>query len=335
MSEHAQAESVNGSAGASSLSGFMDEAVDIWRRLPHKLLFTVLFAAWIALFHYYGNATFGYIRSASLFDWAKGVYLWREDDQFGMYMPFAVIFFLWYKRNELSEISAKVWWPAVGYFAFALLLHFAAFRVQQTRISILAFILGLHALIGLLWGREAMRRTVFPIFLLLFSIPFGSLADPITFNLRVFVTKISVGIGHNVLGIEVFRDGSQIFGPTGRALYDVAPACSGMRSLVAMSALSVIYAFLTFKSWWRRLVLILCALPLAIVSNIVRVTTVIIVGDAFGQQAGAMIEQKFGFVTFLTAIIGMMGIGWLLRERKATPAQAPSRETLETETTAA
>jgi hypothetical protein len=53
MSENAQAEPVNGSAGASPLTGFMDEAVDIWRRLPHKFLFTILFAAWIALFHYY------------------------------------------------------------------------------------------------------------------------------------------------------------------------------------------------------------------------------------------------------------------------------------------
>ena len=329
MSENAQAEPVKGPAGASSLSGFFDEATDIWRRLPHKFLFLILMVAWVALFRFYGNATLGYVRTPSLFEWARGVYSWREDDQFGLYMPLAVILFLWVKRKELAEVCPKIWWPALGYFAFAVILHFASFRVQQARISMLAFILGLHALIGLLWGREAMRRTIFPIFLLLFSIPFGSLADPITFNLRVFVTKVSVAISHTGLGIDVYRDGSQIYGPNGHALYDVAPACSGMRSLVAMSALSVIYAFLNFGSPWRRFVLIACSLPLAVISNVVRVTTVIIVGDAFGENAGAMIEQKFGFVTFLTAILGMMAIGWLLSERKSTPSPPAARETLE------
>jgi exosortase len=330
MSEHAQAEPVNGSGGASNSPGFVEEAVLIWQRLPHKLLFGILFGAWIALFHYYGNATLGYIKTPSLFSWAKGVYTWPAgDDQHGQYVPYAVPIFLWLKRKELAEITARIWWPAVFYFAGAVLLHFIAFRVQQARISVLAFILGLHALIGLLWGREALRRTIFPIFLLLFCIPFGSLTDSITFNLRMFVTKVSVGIGHVGLQIPVYREGSQIFGPSGHALYDVAPACSGLRSLIAMALLSVIYAFLYFDVPWRRVVLIACSLPLALVGNIARVTTVIIVGDTWGQKYGAMIEQKFGFVTFAVAIAGMMAIGWLIRERKEPLAEQPPREPME------
>jgi exosortase len=327
MSEHAEAEPLNSSAGAPPVPGFFEEAADVWRRLPHKLLFGILISAWIALFHVYGNATLGYAPTSSLFLWARSIYRAGEDEAHGQYIPYAVLIFLWLKRKELRQISAQIWWPGLIYFAGALLLHMAGFRMQQARVSVLAFILGLHALIGLIWGRDAVRRTAFPILLLLFCIPFGSLADPITFNLRLIVTKIAVGIAHTGLGIAVFRDGSQILGPAGRALYDVAPACSGMRSLIAMSALSVIYAFLNFDTVWRRLILIASALPLAIFANIVRITTVIIVGDAFGQPAGAMIEQKFGFVTFAIAIGGMMGIGWLLRERRADPA--PKVEQLE------
>jgi exosortase len=330
MSEHADAQPVTGSASVAQGPSFLEEASDLWRRLPHKLLFLILLGAWIALFHVYGNATLGYVRSSSLFGWAHSVYTWEAgDDQHGLYIPWIVPVFLWLKRKELAEISARIWWPAVIYLAIALVLHFAAFRVQQARFSVLAFIFGLHALIGVVWGPQALRRTIFPIFLLLFCIPMGSMTEPLTFQLRMLVTKVSVGIGHDILGIQVFRDGSQILGEHGRALYDVAPACSGMRSLIAMCALSVIYAFLNFDAAWRRAVLIASALPLAVLANVMRITTVIIVGDLFGQEKGVMIEQKFGFVTFAIAIGGMMAIGWLLREKSAQPAPVKEERVLE------
>jgi exosortase len=318
MPEHAPAETVNAPTDASKV-GLLEEIADIWNRLPHKTLFLILFAAWIALFHFYGNATLGYVKSGSLFTWARAVYEWKEEDAHGKYIPFAVLLFFWIKRKELSAITPKIWWPGAWYFAGAIFLHFVAYRVEHARISILAFMFGLHALIGMIWGREALRRTIFPVFLLIFCVPLGSMVDPITFSLRIFVTKISVGIAHNILGIQVFRDGSQIMGAYGRALYDVAPACSGIRSLIAMAALAVIYAFLNVDIAWRRAILILCALPLALLSNIARVTTVIIVGDVYSQKLAATIEQKFGFVTFAVAIAGLMVLGWLLAGRGKPP----------------
>jgi exosortase len=319
MSEHAQAEPVNGSVGASSTTGFIEEALDVWRRLPHKLLFAILLAAWVALFHVYGNATMGYARTSSLFQWARSVLVYRDDQTFAQYIPLVVLLFFWIKRQELAAISPRISWAALFYFAAAVILHFVAFRIQQARLSVVAFILGLHALISVLWGATALRKTIFPMCLLFFCVPFGSWADIITFDLRVLVTKISVGIGHSILGIDVVRDGTQIFINGGRAKFDVAPACSGIHSLIAMTLLSVIYTFLFFDSFWRRTILFLCALPFAVLGNIVRLTTVIIVSDAFGQDAGAMIENKFGFVTFLVAMIGMLIVGWLLREKKSAP----------------
>ena len=315
MSENASAQEVNGQNEPASL-GSLAAAADLWKRLPRKSLFFILFAAFVALFHWFGNATIGYGNIPSLFIWAREIYLYRPDDAHGMYIPLAVIFFFWLKRSELSETRSAIWPPAIGYLAFALALHFIGYRVQQARVSMLAFIFGLHALIGVVWGREALRRTIFPVFLLLFCIPFGVLADPLTFKLRMLVTRFSVAIGHDVLGIQIMRDGSQIVGPAGRALYDVAPACSGLRSLVAMAALSVIYAFLNLNVPWHRVILIAFALPMALFSNIVRVTTVIVVGDTFGPNVAAAIEQKFGFITFAVALAGMMLLGFILSERK-------------------
>jgi exosortase len=325
MSENAQTEAVTARASGPSQPGILEEAADIWRRLPHKFLFLILLGAWIALFHFYGNATMGYARTASLFSWARSVYLWRDDQVYAQYIPLVVFLFLWMKRQELAAIVPRVCWPAVFYFAAAVLIHFVAFRIQQARLSIVALIFGLHAMVGVLWGAQAMRRTIFPFCLLFFCVPFGSWADVITFDLRVLVTKVSVGFSHNVLGISVFRDGTQIFIPGGHAQYDVAPACSGINSLIAMCGLSIVYAFLNFDTAWRRAVLILCALPIALAGNVIRLTTVIVVSELFGEKYGVMIENKFGFVTFAIAIAGMLGLAWLLDERRKPAASADTK----------
>src|SRR6185503_9816914 len=139
-----------------------------------------------------------------------------------------------------------------------------------------------------------------------FCVPLGSLAESITFPLRMLVTKISVGISQAVLGIDVIRQGSQIFDAQRTYSYDVAPACSGIRSLISLLALTTIYGFLTFRATWRRLLMIAIAFPLAIAGNVIRITAVIIAAEAFGQNAGAKVHDGAGFITFGVAIICIM-----------------------------
>ncbi len=330
MSENAAAEPLTKTVQASTEPGFLEEAKDVWKQLPHKSLFAVLLIAWIALFHYTGNATLGYVKSPSLFNWLKQDYDAHEEDAHGLYVPIVVLIFFWLKRKELLPAISKGWWPALIYFAFATLLQVLAYRVQQSRISALALIFGFHALLGVVWGPQWIRRTFFPVFLLLFSIPFGSFADIITIDLRVFVTKVSVWLAHHILGVTVFADGSRILNGEGRSMYEVAPACSGLRSLIALAALAVIYAFLNFDRVWKRTIIILSAVPLALFGNIFRITTVIEVGEVFSEKTAALIEQKFGFITFLIAIAGMMGIGWFIREKDIPQEKPPNTDGAQT-----
>ena len=67
--------------------------------------------------------------------------------------------------------------------------------------------------------------------------------------------------------------------------------------------------------------MIASAIPIAIVGNVVRITTVIIVGDAISYEAGVMIEQKFGFVTFAVALGCIFGLGHLLQEKSSRSEQ--------------
>jgi len=95
-------------------------------------------------------------------------------------------------------------------------------------------------------------------------VPMGSLAEPISFRLRVLVTQIVTGICHTGLGIDVIRDGTQIYSPDGTFKYEVAAACSGIRSMVAIFAVATIFAFLVFQTNWKRLTVIAAAIPLAV-----------------------------------------------------------------------
>jgi exosortase len=196
----------------------------------------------------------------------------------------------------------------------------AAYLVQQPRLSILAFFAGVYALMGLAWGWPWLRASFFPFILFVFCIPVGSLAESITFPLRMAVTSISVGISHHVLGIDVIREGSRIFAPDHSFIYDVAPACSGIRSLISLLALTTIYGFVQFQSAWKRILMVVIALPLALAGNVVRITSVIIAAEAFGQDVGARVHDSAGFVTFLVAIVCVVALGFWLKEESAPPA---------------
>jgi exosortase len=336
MSENAHPEPLETKKGGSAISDFIAEASSFWKQLPHKLLFGILLLAWVALFQFWGNSSFGYYDTKSMFVWLNIDYGQTVDDEHGRIVPLIILTILWIKRDELLKAAGNIWWPAIALLVFSILLHLAGHSVQQVRVSAIAFALGLYALTGIVWGRQWMAKTFFPMCLLIFCVPLSTISETITFPLRLFVTKISVGIAHTGLGIDVYNAGSQIMaGHNNSPLYDVAPACSGMRSLVAMALITIIYAFLNFKSSWRRIAVIVSALPFAVLGNIARVTTVILVGEAFGKDAGAMIEQKFGFLTFGVAIGCMLGIGWLLREnRKPKNTPPPPDASLPMEATA-
>lgn len=301
--------------------GFGEELAMVWRAMPDKGLFLGLLGAWLALFHFLGNSTFGYLDSPSLFGWLKFVYTTTPDDEHGMLVPLVVLALFWWKRQGLLAVPKQNWWPALALVGFALLLHMGGYLVQQTRISVIAFFIGIFGLTGLVWGRAWLRESFFPYFLFAFCLPLATVSEVVTFPLRLIVTRIVVVISQ-ILGVDVIRDGTQIFNAAHTFAFEVAPACSGIRSLLAMAAVTTIYAFMSFATGWKRLVVMLAAIPLAVLGNVTRLTLVVVTAAAFGQDAGAWVEQKLGIVTFIAALGGMFLLGMLLREPKTAPPPA-------------
>jgi exosortase len=305
------------------------EVVWYWQQWPAKPLWLCLFTAWLLLFHFFGNSTFGYVDTPSLFRWMEYCYRMMPDDQHGYLIPVVILILFWWKRRELLVLAADVWWPALLIVVVALLLHVIGYLVQQTRISIMAFFLGIYGLLGLIWGRRFMASCCFPLILCVFAVPLSAVDAIVTYPLRVMVAKIAATVGNVVLALPTEVHGSSIkmFSDS----YDVAPACSGIRSLTALGAVTMIYAFLGFKANWKRVVILLSAFPLAVAGNTARVLCLLVLGEAFGQSSlfrvmnlwdmfgwklSTSIEEMLGLITFIVALVCLFLIGRLLREQR-------------------
>jgi exosortase len=304
------------------------EFVQCWHELPNKGLFLALLGAWLLLFQFLGNPTFGYVNTTSLMYWMYNAYNNAQSDgqdSHGNLIPFVVLALLWWKRKELLALPNRAWWPGLLLLAGALVLHLLGYMVQQPRISIVAMFAGIYAIMGLAWGPGWLRASFFPFFLFVFCIPITSIGEPLTFPLRQMVVRMVAFISNDILGLNVLREGTQLFNSARTYRYDVAAACSGLRSLVAIFALATIYGFMNFDKAWKRMAMMAAAFPLAVLGNVMRMMLIILTAEMSGQAAGNFVHENwfFSLVPYVPAMAGVLILGHFMRERPAPPAAPP------------
>jgi len=310
-------------------AGLTAEFVECWNQLPNKAFFFSLLAAWILLFQFLGSATFAYVDSPSLFSWL----LWKcylrpgddNDDSHGILIPIVVLVLFWWKRQELLRLSSRTWAPALALVAGCLFLHVIGYLIQQPRVSAVALFCGIYALMGLAWGPAWMRAGFFPFFLFAFAVPISGAGGPIaslTFHLRLWVTQLVTAFCNIVLAIDVHREGTALFNGARTYNYEVAAACSGLRSLIAIFALCTIFGFITFEKNWKRILMMAAAVPLAVLGNVLRMLTIVLAAEMDGQKAGDFVHGNwfFSLLPYVPAILGIMVLGRWLREKTAEPA---------------
>jgi len=296
----------------------MSEIRQFLSSLPSKPHFVLLVAAWVALFQFLGNSSFGYASTPSLFSWLVAVYESNPDDSLGYMIPPLILALLYSKRDRLVPLEKASWGPALILLCLAIAIHVVGYLVQQVRMSLVAFGLGIWALTGLFWGPRWMRATAFPFGLMVFAVPLTAYTDSMTFHLRLLSTSLAAGFCKGVLNLSLIREGTVVFhalpGGVRGFEFEVAPACSGIRSLTVVLLLTLVFGYLRFESSWRRMALVLAAVPLAVLANVVRLVTVFTVGEAWGGAAGKRIETNLGFITFVVALGGVLLLARWLKE---------------------
>lgn len=272
-----------------------------------------------ALFQFFGNASRGYIDTASLLYWWG--FQWSNpgsETEHGWLILGLSAWLLWRNLRARNEGDGRGperagVWPALTAMAGGLALHALGFAAQQARISILALLLFTWGALRLGGGRRWGAAAVFPLGFMVFAIPIN-VFDSLGFWLRVWVVDASAVIAR-VAGIAVLQSGTQLVAPDGTYNYDVAAACSGIRSLTAMAALSLLAGYLNFEDWRRRALVLLLCFPLVYVGNVARIIAIIFAAEAGGPKWGDVAHEVMGYGVFVIVLGGVLGAITLLRRR--------------------
>lgn len=235
------------------------------------------------------------------------------DLSHGWLIPLVSGWILWRGRRELAAARRAPCTPAIVLVALSLALHWAGVRSQLTRLSLFSMVLLLWSVPLYLYGWNLARRIAFPCAYLLYCIPFTFL-DHLTVPLRLAASRMATGL-LNGIGMAAVRTGTAIRSlAPGEFHIDVVDPCSGLRSLLAMSALTAAYAYFTRTTLARKWILFLSAVPLAIIGNVARIVTIAWVARRFGPERAMQVYHDYStYIIFAVAVVLMTGWDRMLR----------------------
>lgn len=250
----------------------------------------------------------------------------QADYSHGFIIAPLALYFAFERRKKLRRTSIEPsWWGllplALG--ALALMVGRLGVELMAMRTAFVLTIIGLHVL---LLGLPVFRVLAFPLLFLFLMVPLPqSLVNVIAFPLQLFAADLAVQ-ALQLFGLPVLREGNIIHLPETQLF--VAQACSGLRSLMALSTLGIVFAYFFRKSWTDRVILVASTIPIAVLVNAFRVWLTSVLTLKWGEDmAGGVVHQFEGFFTFGLAFALLLLEARLLdrlQRRAPTPAESTS-----------
>ena len=228
---------------------------------------------------------------------------WYTDDDMshGFFVPAVAGYIIWQRRDELLRlpVQGSAWGiPVIVWGGIQLILGTIGAEMFVSRT---AFVITLVGIILYLGGSRLLRELAFPLFLLVFMIRIPAIIfKQITFPLQLFASEVAEN-ALTLLGIPVLREGNIL--EMANHKLSVVEACSGIRSLLSLSFLSLIYAFFFDNKAWMRGALLLATIPIAVGANAFRVTLTGIVSEWKREFAEGFFHSMEGWVVFLVAFV--------------------------------
>jgi len=230
---------------------------------------------------------------------------WFSRDSYyshGILIPFVTGYLIWQKKDELKKIpmvSSRLGIPLI---IFGLVIYFIS---SPLRIYFTAGFSMLFVIFGLalhFYGRAIVSKIFFPLFFLVFMMPLPEVVIiNISFKMKLFAATIATKVLHN-MGFEATRSGSIITMKHTQVIVD--DVCSGLRSLISLTALGSIFAYWLKGPMWKRILLFLSTVPIAIITNVCRVVILSSISEIWGAQyAEGFTHDATGYLVFILAFI--------------------------------
>ena len=225
----------------------------------------------------------------------------------GFLIPVISFYFVWQRRGALKNIKASNDLLGLWVIAIGLLINIVCASLKVYFISGFSFIFVIYGLVLFFFGKEMTRNLIFPIFLLLVMIPLPlAIIGTLTVKLKLLATQLSVFVLNNI-GFRCIRDGSIIRMPG--SYLEVAAPCSGLRSIISLLTLGLLFAYTLKTSYFKKAILFLSSIPIAIGTNVLRITLVAVVNDLYGEKVALGAFHDFtGFLVFAFAFLALLGV---------------------------
>jgi exosortase len=239
---------------------------------------------------------------------------WIVDDNYshGFLIPVVSLFLVWRKREKLRSIPSGSSGMGLLVLIFGLLMLIVgsiAVEFLTQRLSLLVVIFGLLLYLG---GRRLAGEFFFPLLYLSFMIPVPYIIYySVSFPLELLASRWTTWVVQ-LMGIPIIREGNILYLES--TTLQVIDACSGLRSLISLSALAAAMGYLTQRTIPKGLILFLTAVPVAIAANVLRLSVTAVLASLHGEQvAQGFLHQFSGIVVFIFAIICLSLVGGFLR----------------------
>jgi exosortase len=217
----------------------------------------------------------------------------------GFFVPLIAGYIAWKKRDLIAgKVPRPNWWGLAIVIWSGFQLYFATLGADLF-LARTSFIICLVGAVLLLGGVDYLRIFAFPLFVLCFMIPIpGVLYNEITFPLQLIASRAAENT-ISLLQIPVIREGNVL--ELANQKLNVVEACSGIRSLLTLTFLSLVYGYFSEKRTWIRVALFLLTIPIAVVANAGRVTITGMIAQFKPEWAEGMFHEAQGWVIFMTA----------------------------------
>lgn len=243
---------------------------------------------------------------------------WANDPDVGhgFFVPLVAGYIAWQRREQLLALQWKPAWWGIGLMLWGAVQAYIGMLGAELFLQRTAFLISLVGLLLVMGGKALVKELAFPLLLLPFMIPIPTVVyNRITFPLQLFASRVAELSLGAIFNIPVLREGNVL--ELASQKLSVAEACSGIRSLLSLSFLSIVYAYFFDPKVWMRWALLLGVIPIAIIANAGRVTITGLLSEYNTELAQGFFHELEGFIIFAIAFAMLyvlhLLINWICR----------------------
>jgi exosortase len=240
--------------------------------------------------------------------WLVSSWLSNEFYSHGFIVPVVTCFFIWIKRHDIHKDEHD----ALGYFPLALggILYAIYVALNIKSLGALSLVLVIFSLVLLFFGKRSTRAILFPLLFLVFMVPF-----PFIQGFAYTLQQISISSSSwilELLGLPITTHGSEIY--LGSTVFTIGLPCSGINTFISLLALAAVYAYILTGSFYKRLGVFVLAFPMAIIANILRISSIIIVAYSGSvETATGWYHSLSSALFFVLAFLVLVLAAWIMK----------------------